>query len=544
MPRCAIYARFSSDLQSETSAEDQVRDCRARAEREGWEIAEVYTDHAISGASNRRPGMTAMLVDVAAGAFEIILAEDLDRLARDQEDIAGIYKRVSFAGAKIYSLSVGEVNELHIGLKGTMDALELKKLAEKIRRGQRGCVERGRVPGGLCYGYEVVRQMTDRGEVDAGLRRIVPEQAEVVLRILREYAAGRGPRAIAKALNADGVPAAQGGEWAANAIVGNRARAIGILHNPIYIGQLVYNRVRMVRDPDTRKRISRVNPRAEWKIVEIPELRIVDDALWQSVQDRLGAYETAPLVRRRRPLLLLSGLVRCGVCGGPFVSAGGGKWGCNRHREKGTCTANRQIRREDLQRRVLAGLKTELLSPEAVSLLVREYHLERDRQLQAGNRDRRVLERKLTLAEQAVDRLVAAVAAGGSDFVDIRQALARKTAERDELRAAIGEEEAIPVIVLHPRIAEAYRERVEQLVDGVDDGEISDETVGGQIRALIDSVRVSPLPEGGVTIEVTSSLQSAVALATADTGTRSGRGAHRTLMVVAEEGLEPPTPGL
>ncbi|MEG8051467.1 recombinase family protein [Sphingomonas aurantiaca] len=79
MPRCAIYARFSSDRQSQTSADDQVADCRARAEREGWEVVQVYADLAISGASNKRPGMTSMLADAAAGSFDIVLAEALDR---------------------------------------------------------------------------------------------------------------------------------------------------------------------------------------------------------------------------------------------------------------------------------------------------------------------------------------------------------------------------------------------------------------------------------------------------------------------------------
>jgi site-specific DNA recombinase len=107
MSRCAIYARFSTDRQSAHSAEDQVAACTQRAEREGWEVAGVYTDVAISGTSNRRPGMTAMLADAAAGSFDIVLSEALDRIARNQADIATIFQRLEFANVAIETLTEG-----------------------------------------------------------------------------------------------------------------------------------------------------------------------------------------------------------------------------------------------------------------------------------------------------------------------------------------------------------------------------------------------------------------------------------------------------
>src|ERR1700730_2584960 len=76
------------------------------------------------------------------------------RLSRDQEDIAGLYKRMAYADVKIVTLSEGEVTHLHVGLKGTMNALFLKDLADKTRRGQRGRIELGKSGGGNAYGYE------------------------------------------------------------------------------------------------------------------------------------------------------------------------------------------------------------------------------------------------------------------------------------------------------------------------------------------------------------------------------------------------------
>jgi DNA invertase Pin-like site-specific DNA recombinase len=85
-----------------------------------------------------RPGIQALLRDSLAGHFDIVLAEAMDRLSRDQEDVAGVFKRLTFANVKIVTLAEGEISELHVGLKGTMNALFLKDLADKTRRGLRG----------------------------------------------------------------------------------------------------------------------------------------------------------------------------------------------------------------------------------------------------------------------------------------------------------------------------------------------------------------------------------------------------------------------
>ena len=134
--RCALYARYSSDQQRAASIEDQFRVCRERAGREGWKIAGAYKDSAISGDSMiLRPGIQALLEDARRGMFEILLAEALDRVSRDQADVATLYKHLRFAGVTVVTLAEGEISELHVGLKGTMNALFLKDLAAKTHRG-------------------------------------------------------------------------------------------------------------------------------------------------------------------------------------------------------------------------------------------------------------------------------------------------------------------------------------------------------------------------------------------------------------------------
>ena len=102
-------------------------------------MVEEHSDHSISRSSMiRRPGLRALIPDSARGCFDMVLAEALDRVSRDQEDIAGIYKRIRYADVRTFTLSEGEISELHVGLKGTMNALFLKDLADKTRRGAAG----------------------------------------------------------------------------------------------------------------------------------------------------------------------------------------------------------------------------------------------------------------------------------------------------------------------------------------------------------------------------------------------------------------------
>jgi DNA invertase Pin-like site-specific DNA recombinase len=206
--KVALYARYSSDNQRDASIEDQLRLCRLHAGKQDWTVVDSYTDRAISGASLLRPGIQELMQDAMRGRFAVVLAEAMDRLSRDQEDIAGFFKRMAFAGVRIVTLYEGDVTHLHVGLKGTTNALFLKDLADKTRRGLRGRIEDGKSGGGLCFGYDVVKQFTPNGEPIRGDRTINLAEAAIVRRIFDDYIAGKSSRAIAWELNKEGVPGA------------------------------------------------------------------------------------------------------------------------------------------------------------------------------------------------------------------------------------------------------------------------------------------------------------------------------------------------
>ena len=336
MTKVALYARYSSDNQSVASIEDQFRICREQAAREKWKVVGTYHDAAISGASViLRPGIQSLLQDAQRGKFEIVLAEALDRVSRDQADVATLFKHLRFAGVQIVTLSEGEISELHVGLKGTMNALFLKDLAAKTHRGIRGRVEKGKSGGGLCYGYDVVKHTDAEGEPIRGERTVNEAQAEIVRRVFRAFAAGISPRAIARRLNEEGIPGPDGALWTDSTLRGHAARGTGLINNELYIGKLVWNRLRYIKDPATGRRVSRLNPRDKWITTEVPELRIVDDELWQAAKARQGelavkyanvitatrAAHANRLNGTHRPRSLLSGLLVCGCCGGPYALA-------------------------------------------------------------------------------------------------------------------------------------------------------------------------------------------------------------------------------
>src|SRR5260221_723408 len=167
-----------------------------------------------------------------------------------------------------------------------MTALFLKDLAAKTHRGLRGRVEDGKSGGGLCYGYRVIKKLDERGELIRGDREIDEAQAIVARRIFREFASGISPRAIARGLNAEGIVGPDGNFWNDSTIRGHVKRGTGLINNELYVGRLVWNRQRYIKDPSTGRRVSRMNAESEWIVAEVPELRIIDDELWQAVKAR------------------------------------------------------------------------------------------------------------------------------------------------------------------------------------------------------------------------------------------------------------------
>ena len=504
MARVVLYARYSDDNQSVTSIEDQFRICREHAAREKWAVVDSYQDAAISGASViLRPGVQALLQDAQRGTFDIVLAEALDRVSRDQADVATLFKHLRFAGVQIVTLAEGEVSELHVGLKGTMNALFLKDLAAKTHRGLRGRVEKGKAGGGLCYGYDVVKRTDSEGEPVRGERKINEAEAVVIRRILQQFAAGQSPRSIATDLNKDGIPGPFGHTWGDTTIRGHACRGNGIVNNELYAGVLVWNRQRFIKDPNTGKRVSRPNPEANWTRTEVPELRIVDDELWRRVKLRqvelakqfeattkgVRAARAQQMHALRRPAFLLSGLLTCGCCGGKYGIVVNDRYGCLNHFRKGVCDNGRTVRRDAIEHRVLSGLTDKLVSPEAVATAVRAYAEEINRRNHERRAEAEVDRRALEKIERGIKGIMVAIE-DGMYQPTMKARMDELERQKASIEARLAEAPG-DVPDVHPNIAELYRTKVIRLAETLSEPEANG-AAREDIRSLVGEVVLTP----------------------------------------------------
>jgi len=509
--RAAIYARFSTDLQNERSIEDQVALCRSYAVREDIEVIELYDDRARSGGSIMgRDGLLRLMDRARDRAFDVIIVEALDRLSRDMEDLAGIHKRLSFLGIEIRAVHEGVVNTVLVGLRGLVGQLYREDNAHKVRRGQAGRVGQGLAGGGLTYGYAPVP-----GE--KGKRVIVESEADAVRRIFEEYVAGRTPRDIAHNLNREGVPPPRGRVWNASTINGNAQRGIGILNNELYAGRLVWNKVRMVKDPDSGKRLSRPNAKTDWQTTEVPDLAIIPTTLFEAAQARKIARSRTHPNQQRRPRHMLSGLLRCGACGAGMSTNGKDRSGririrCSAATESGTCNDAKTFYLDTVESAVLSGLKAELRRPRVIAEYVRAYHEERVKLAAQSKAKARRLERRLGEINRELERVIDGIAKGIGDPVLLGRRTFELGAESRKIEAELkAQPPSADLVALHPSVLGRYEGQLANLqaalASGVRDG---DSEAAEAIRDLVDSVTVyrDPSRLGGVVVEVTGRLNA------------------------------------
>ncbi len=501
--RTALYARYSSDLQSAASIGDQLYKLKERVRSKGWHMAGTFSDAATSGASMLRPGLQTLLQDAAASKFDVLLCEALDRLSRNQADIARIYEQLTFHGVKIITLSEGIISELHIGLKGTMNALFLKDLADKTRRGLSGRVRAGKSGGGKSYGYDIPVKLDTNGERITGEMIINTEEASSVNRIFEMYASGLSPRAIAHTLNYEGIKGPNGKNWGPSTINGNRRRGTGILNNELYIGRRVWNRLSYIKNPATGKRVSRLNPQEEWINGAVPSLRIISDELWQTIKERQGKLDSTdtkgtprPFHTKQRAKHFWSGKIKCSECGGSYSKISKDLLGCATSRNKGkaACSNHKNIRADILEEHLLHSLKHHLMDPALFAEFIDAFTQELNRLQGEARGERCALEKRQERITQQITKIVDAVADGTpySSFNDKLTALEAEKLALTERLTNICEE---PQMLLHPNMTHLYKETVGTLSEALKT-DASDRSALEAIRSLLDKVTLTPTDTG------------------------------------------------
>lgn len=505
MRSAAIYARFSSELQSDRSIEDQFALCEEYAKKNGFDIVARYSDRARSGTTIiGRDGLLDILQDSKSGRFASIIVESLDRISRDTEDLAGIYKRLTFGGVEIIAVHEGVADAMQIGLRSLVSTMFLKDLREKTRRGLAGVIADGRHAGGRAFGYRPVLGQK-------GVLEIYEPEAAIVRRIFAEYLAGEGPRAIAGRLNAEGVPAPRGSHWVASTINGNKARGHGIIQNPLYAGHIVWNKSRMLRNPDTGRRVIRMNPESEWRRAEAPHLALLSEATWQAAQTAKDARSHTPPTGNRKKKRLLSGLLRCGCCGGGMTMhdrrGDAIRIKCSTHRESGSCSNSKSYRLDHIELAVIDGLLARLRDPASIAAFVDAMQAERRDEA----KQRASAERAVARAQGSIDNMSRSLIHGriSEDFFD-REIIALRR-DLADAQALLARAPVANVVTLHPAAIAGMEKTLSLLAKHLPslDPDL-DKDMFTAFRSLISTIVIHDR-DGGVECEVIGHLSALVA---------------------------------
>ena len=552
--RCATYARYSSDRQSPASIQDQLRMCREYAERQGWVFLEghVYADESLSGAGADRPELIRLQQAASSvpRTFDVVLIDDTSRMSRNQGETARIVEGLNFLGIRIVAVSQGidtedEQADVLMTVHGLVDSLYIKELAKKTHRGLEGRALQGLHTGGRCFGYENVVETT-------GVRlRINPTEAATVRRIFEMATDSCSLKTIAKTLNKEGVTAPrprsgkQYATWCPTAIR-------EMLRRDLYMGRVIWNRSRFVKQPGTNKRLRRERPKNEWRITEQPELRIIDEALWERVQTRLAFVAQAfsrglPAGLYRRAASsphLLTGLLKCGSCGADLVIVTGrGKgdhqrYGCPQNYYRAACPNKLKERADWLEDRLLSELQQAVLRPEVVDYALQEF----ERQLagslaELSSQVSRMRQRREQI-QQELRRLVETVASCGHSATLV-EAINSREQELGEITQRLFAAQPDSVSAHVSKIRRFVSERL---------GDIRQLLYADVRRAKIElakhvsGIRMLPQPEGKKGHYIATGEWNLLGGYAEGVGHQDG--SEKRVGMVAGEGFEPSTFGL
>lgn len=299
-----IYARYSSDKQTEQSIDGQLRYCTQYAEQQGYNIVGTYIDRAMSGTSDNRPQFQQMIEDSSKKQFNFVIVWKLDRFARNRYDSAIYKNKLKKNGVKVLSATegIGEGDESII-LEAVLEAMAetySRQLSQNVRRGLKESALKGNSTGGIIpLGYKLDGG-TFEGEKRKGGHLVIDEDtAHIVRFIFTQYAEGMSKSEIARELNSKGYKTSRGAKFTVNSfttILGNK-KYIGIYHYDGY-------------EADDA----------------CPA--IVSKELFEKCEERAKKNKRAPGHNKAIVEYLLNGKLFCGHCGSPMIGdCGTGKHG-------------------------------------------------------------------------------------------------------------------------------------------------------------------------------------------------------------------------
>lgn len=391
MKTAVVYARYSSDTQTEQSIEGQIRVCEQFAKNSNILIVDTYIDRAMTGTNDRRPGFQKMLRDSANHKWDFVIVYAIDRFGRDDEDYAINKRTLSQNGVSLLSATQitsknidGTDNINGILSEGILVALAKyysAELSQKVLRGLNESYEKGNFTGGnQIYGYDTI-----------DLKNVInPIEGEIVKEIFSKYAKGYTGVSIASDLNKRGIKTKKGKNF-------NKSYVYKMLENPKYNGKTHHR----------GKIYTNIYP------------QIVDDETWRKVQDIRNSNKHSP--GRKKDVLdfLLSGKLVCGNCNEFMVGESGtGKHGerhyyyncLSRRRKKHDCKF-KAIKKQYLEDFIMKTTWQLLCDEKVIDDLANKI-LEKHKQIHRDNVGVKALQQKKEGLENACNNLISAIEQG------------------------------------------------------------------------------------------------------------------------------------
>lgn len=422
--KAVIYARYSSDRQTEQSIEGQLRECRAFAEANNIDIIDVYIDRAISGKTDNRPAFQKMIADSAQRQFEAVIVYRLDRFSRDRYDSA-IHKRtLKRNGVKVLSamenLTDAPESIILEGLLESMAEYYSAELSQKIKRGMKENALKGKAMGGQrVLGYKV----------DANLHFVIDEQTAPIVRdIFKLYNEGKTVKEICDIMNARGVKTARGGAF-------NKNSLHTILTNKKYIG--IYT--------------------TKYGAIEGGIPAIVDPELFFSVGLRMEKNKKAPAQAKADINYLLTTKIFCGECGSNMVGESGtGKMGkkyyyykCTKRKREKDCPKS-NVQKDWIERLVVLRTIQDVLQDKVIEEIADRLVVLQEREA-AENSTLKYLQSSLTETEKSLKNILTAIEQG--IITDTTKArLTELEEQKHSIQAEIAKENIARRIVTKPQI--------------------------------------------------------------------------------------------
>lgn len=367
MSLAVVYARVSTEDQARHgySLPDQIAQCRAKAKELGATTIIECVDEGISGDVLERPGLTRARQLIRDGGISFFVCYDPDRLARKLAHQLLITDEIEKSGCKLVFVNFDWKNtpegRLFYSLRGAIAEFEKEKIKERTMRGLRQKAKQGGLTHDpRAYGYEYNSKSNNLD--------IVPEEAEVYMMMSKWFLQEQlGYSGIAVRLTEMGIPTKRGAKtWAATTV----AR---IMTSPLYKGELWLQRYDTVGKRNNRYRrpedkvVPRERPRDQWVLIEVPA--IIDEVTYQA---HLKQAERISRLYKKRTFhghYLLSGLLRCGLCGAAMsgtTTRGRRYYRCNsRNRSNKTCSLD-YFKAEILERPVWKEVSQWLEHPESL----------------------------------------------------------------------------------------------------------------------------------------------------------------------------------